>query len=531
MALVALWMTAFCNQRLWSLVYAAPFEDGASMWLFRALMALLVFAFALGLMLLFPFKRALKPWLAFLLVATASANVLTVDFGAVADRHAIASVFETDRREAGEMMSAWVLVRILLTGVLPALAVLGVRIAWRPFAREALSRWKPLAATLAPIALAPAAFGQQVIPFVRNNPETRYLVLPFASLSATAGYLQHAIEGPTPHVQIGLDARRLHGALPSRKPRVLVLVVGESARAESFSLDGYPRPTNPELARLPVLYFGQVASCGTNTATSLPCMFSDLGRAGYSQKRANKRDNALDLLARAGWQVDWIDNNTGSKKVAARLGETLVMNATDPRWCGADGCQDGMLVELLVQRLAKVRRDTVFVLHALGSHGPAYHARYPQAFARFQPECRSTQLQTCTRAAIVNSYDNTLLYTDHVLAAMVAKLQGDAHIDGALLYVSDHGESTGEKGLYLHGAPHAFAPAQQTRVPMILWVAPGYAQGIGLDVACLRRKTGGSYSHDHYFDTVLGLGDVGSSAQRAALDITRSCRQPPVAPR
>ncbi|RMH88117.1 phosphoethanolamine--lipid A transferase [Lysobacter pythonis] len=524
MALAALWMTLFSNQRLWGLIYAAPFDSPLSTWLFRAVMAALVFAFALMMILPFSFKGALKPWLAFLLVAAASANVLTVDFGAVADRHAIASVFETDRREAGEMMSPWVLARIFATGVLPALLVFWTKIAWKPFGRELLARWKPLAGVIAPIAIAIAGFGQQVIPFVRNHPPVRYLTLPFSTLSASAGYLQHAVEGNRPHTQIGPDARRVHGAEAGRKPRVLVVVVGESARSESFALDGYARDTTPELAKLPVLFFGNIASCGTNTATSLPCMFSDLVRGNYRQKVANTRDNALDLLARAGWQVEWIDNNTGSKKVATRVKETPVMSSTDSRWCVKEGCHDELLVDKLQKRLTDIGQDTVIVLHTLGSHGPAYYARYPQAFARFQPECRSTQLQRCARQSIVNTYDNSILYTDHVLARMIDALQADTAIDPTLLYLSDHGESTGEKGLYLHGAPYAFAPSQQTRVPMILWVSPGYAKGIGLDLDCLAGKTGGTYSHDNFFDSLLGFGDVASDAQRAQLDITRSCR-------
>lgn len=527
MILAALWITVLCNQRLWGLILAAPFDSALAGLAFCGLMALLIAAFALFLMLPLSFRGALKPWLIVLLMFSASANVLTADFGAVADRHAIASVFETDRREAGEMMSAWVLTRIALLGMLPSLLVLWVRLDWQPFARELLSRWKPLLLTLAPVALAITLAGQQVIPFVRNHPEVRYLTLPFSVLSGIRGHLKHTLEGARVHVRIGEDAQRLPRQAGAEKPRVLVLVVGESARAESFAFDGYRRDTNPELAKLPVLYFGQVQSCGTNTATSLPCMFSDLGRENYRQRVANYRDNALDVLARAGWQVEWFDNNTGSKRVAERVGESHWQAQPDPRWCDAEGCLDEILVDVLKNRLATVKADTVIALHMLGSHGPAYYARYPKGFARFQPECRNTQLQRCTREAIINSYDNTILYTDHVLAQLIHALEAAGHVDAALLYVSDHGESTGEKGLYLHGAPYAFAPVQQTRVPMMLWASDAYAAGNGLDMACLRQKTGQALSHDYFFDTVLGLAHVASRAQRPTLDLTHGCRTAP----
>ncbi|PJK07486.1 phosphoethanolamine transferase [Lysobacteraceae bacterium NML120232] len=525
MLFTALWLTVFCNQRLWGMIWAVPMESALSLWLFRALMAALIFAFALGLMLPLSFRGLLKPWLVILLLMSASANVLTVDFGAVADRHAIASVFETDQREAQEMMSAWVLTRIFLLGVLPAIFIALTRIQWQPFKQELLARWKPLLLVVAPIILAITLAGQQVIPFVRNHPEARYLTLPFSVLSAIRSHLQHTFKTTPPHQRIGEDAHQLHPTATGEKPRVLVVVVGESARSESFALAGYPRDTNPALGKLPVLFFANVQSCGTNTATSLPCMFSDLGRENYQQRIANHRDNALDILQRAGWQVEWFDNNTGSKKVAARISESGWESRPDPRWCIENGCHDGLLQQYLTERLAHIERDTVIVLHMLGSHGPAYYQRYPQDFARFLPECRSTQLQSCSREAILNTYDNTIAYTDHVLAAMIQTLDNSADIDGALLYVSDHGESTGEKGLYLHGAPYALAPEQQTRVPMLIWASPHYAQRIGLDMRCLAAKQDGQYSHDHFFDTLLGLGDIGSNAQRSALDISHDCRR------
>ena len=522
--LAAAWMTLLCNQRLWGLIHANPADSLVQALLFKAVMGGVILALALALVLPFTFKGAFKPWVALLLVIAAAANVLTVDFGAVADRHAIASVFETDRREAGEMMSAWVLARIFVLGVLPALLLFWTRLQWKPFFRELLSRWKPLLAVIAPLAIAILGFGQQAIPFARNHPESRYLTLPFSALSGLGSYLQHSVDDQRPHVRIGLDAKRVPAS--TGKARVLLLVVGESARSQSFSLAGYARDTNPELSKLPIAFFGNIASCGTNTATSLPCMFSDLGRAAYDQKVANKRDNAIDLLARAGWRVEWIDNNASSKKVAARVTEIPVMNATDPRWCGKEGCQDGMLVDMLRERLPKISQNTVLVLHTLGSHGPAYYARYPAEFARFKPECRTTDVQNCPREAIANTYDNTIAYTDHILASLVTEIEAMPALDGALLYISDHGESTGEHGLYLHGAPYAIAPTQQTRVPMLMWASDGYARDIGLDMACLRGKGEGAYSHDNFFDTLLGFAGVASSAQRPALDITAGCRRP-----
>ena len=170
----------------------------------------------------------------------------------------------------------------------------------------------------------------------------------------------------------------------------------------------------------------------------------------------------------------------------------------------------------------------------LGNHGPSYFRRYPEAFARFQPDCREDDLRRCNVAQIVNAYDNALLYTDHVLASAIAKLKARARkVDAALVYVSDHGESLGERGLFLHGMPYAIAPDVQTRVPMIMWFGDGFERASGLEAGCLlpalAQAARGTVAHDHLFHTVLGLLDVRTGIAEASLDLSRPCRRGPVA--
>ena len=132
----------------------------------------------------------------------------------------------------------------------------------------------------------------------------------------------------------------------------------------------------------------------------------------------------------------------------------------------------------------------------LGNHGPAYFKRYPEAFAASPRPATPTSCASAAREQIVNAYDNALLYTDHVLAKTIAFLQAQrGRFDTALVYVSDHGESLGEKGLFLHGVPYAIAPDEQTKVPMTWWLSPGYAASFGLDTACLSaRGRGGAHA-------------------------------------
>jgi lipid A ethanolaminephosphotransferase len=160
----------------------------------------------------------------------------------------------------------------------------------------------------------------------------------------------------------------------------------------------------------------------------------------------------------------------------------------------------------------------------MGNHGPAYFARYPTEFRRFTPDCETAELRKCTREQVVNAYDNAVLYTDHVLAGLVGTLAQGTAFDTAMLYVSDHGESLGENGLYLHGLPYSIAPGTQTHVPMVSWISPGFSAAEGVSRNCLRAKTDEPLSHDNLFHSVLGLLDVHTSVYRPKRDLFEDCR-------
>ena len=133
------------------------------------------------------------------------------------------------------------------------------------------------------------------------------------------------------------------------------------------------------------------------------------------------------------------------------------------------------MLEDLTQRVDTVQRDTVIVFHQIGSHGPAYAERYPPQFEIFKPVCRSSELQRCTVEEVRNAYDNSIAYSDFVLSRQIEILRKAAdRFDTMLIYASDHGESLGERGVYLHGMPYAFAPEDQKRVPMLMWTSPAF---------------------------------------------------------
>ena len=311
-----------------------------------------------------------------------------------------------------------------------------------------------------------------------------------------------------------------------------MLVVGETARAANWGLNGYARQTTPRLAaRSDVVSFQSVTSCGTNTEVSLPCMFSALGRRHYDEERIRGSESLLHILQRVGIQVFWRDNQSGCKGVCDGLPSELISAATAPAACNGARCLDEGLLQGLEERLqrqfgAAAGVDQLVVLHQLGNHGPAYDSRYPDAFRRFGPVCATADLHQCSREQIVNAYDNALLYTDHVLANAIESLQGQsATHDTALLNVTDHGESLGENGLYLHGMPYAIAPEVQTRVPMLLWLSPGFTQRQRLDLACVRARATQPASHDNLFHTLLGMLSVDTKLYVPDADLLLACRR------
>jgi lipid A ethanolaminephosphotransferase len=307
----------------------------------------------------------------------------------------------------------------------------------------------------------------------------------------------------------------------------MVVVVGETARAANFSLNGYARETNPELAARGVINFEQASSCGTATAVSVPCMFQNVGRDGYKDSMANSREGLLDVLQRAGVGVLWRDNNSGCKGACVREPYEDVSHIEVDAMCDPGECHDEVLLNGLQAYLDSLNHDAVIVLHMKGSHGPAYYKRYPAAFEKFTPVCKSNQLDRCQQAEIVNAYDNSLLYTDHVLAKTIDLLQHNSQrLDTGMLYLSDHGESLGENGIYLHGLPYAMAPSEQTHIPMLMWMSSGLEKRQGIAASCLEAKGKQPVSQDNLFHSVLGLMDVHTEAYHADLDLFRSCRPP-----
>lgn len=345
------------------------------------------------------------------------------------------------------------------------------------------------------------SFSADYTSFIREHKIVRFYSNPTYSVYSAIKYAtqQSSISvHNVPLLKLAEDAVLLDSS--TSKKELIIMVVGETARADRFSLNGYKRNTNPELSKQDIVSFSNVSSCGTSTGVSVPCMFSSLGREKYDKEKALDQENALDVLAKHGIEVLWRDNNSDSKGVATRIKyEDFKTPTLNPNCKGE--CRDVGMLSGLDEYIAKNKdKDMMIVLHQMGNHGPEYYRRYPKEFERFKPACQTGELRDCTKEQIDNAYDNAILYTDYFLNEVINFLKKyDENYEVAMLYVADHGESLGEHGVYLHAAPYMMAPKEQTHVPVIAWTGKYF----DFNLSDIQPYKDTAISHDDLFCTLL----------------------------
>lgn len=535
--LTGIWIAVAANGPLWRALLALPEAGTLQNAGFIAGLGAMIAALVTVLLAPFAWRATIKPAAGVLLLIAALGAHFMGSYGVVIDTTMMTNVLQTDPREVRDLLGLRFFASLLLLAGLPMLLLWRVRVARRRAVGQIGRNLLGIVAALLVIALLAFALFASLSATMRNHRSMRYLINPANSIYAVIDLAMASSRRPAgPPLAIGADARVLPRPAGA-KPPLLVLVVGETGRADHFALNGYPRATNPELSALPVLSFAHVSSCGTNTAASLPCMFSSLGKAGF-EGRKQDHENLLDLVQRAGMAVLWVDNQAGCKGLCDRVPNAYARDVPagapplPPTLCEDGECLDAALLHGLDERLAALpvqarARGVLIVLHQMGSHGPAYFKRSPPDRKPFQPECTNNALQQCEHASLVNAYDNSIAYTDHVLAQTVAWLtRRAADFDPSMLYVSDHGESLGENNLYLHGLPYAIAPVEQTHVPMLLWPGSRALADATLQPACLRTRLAQPLTHDNLFHSVLGVLGIRASEYRPALDVLAPCRTP-----
>ncbi|HDG1721083.1 TPA: phosphoethanolamine transferase EptA [Kluyvera ascorbata] len=461
------------------------------------------------------------------ILLSASAQYFMMNFGIIVDRSMITNILDTTPAESYALLSGQMVLVFSFT------ALLAIALAWWIKIKPAASVWRgtimragTVTVSVLLILLVAGLFYKDYASLFRNNKELVKSLNPSNSIVAMNSWYFHHEMDNLPLVKIGEDAKQKAVMKNGPRKNLTILIVGETSRAANFSLGGYDRETNPLLAKDNVVYFPKTASCGTATAVSVPCMFSNMPRTGYDESLAHHQEGLLDIIQRAGIQVQWNDNDGGCKGACDRVPHQDVTALNLPGQCINGECYDDVLFHDLEKTIDAMQGDGVIVLHTIGSHGPTYYNRYPPEFRRFTPTCDTSEIQSCSQEQLKNSYDNTILYVDHIVDKAIKLLQSKQDkFTTSLVYLSDHGESLGENGVYLHGLPYSIAPETQKYVPMLLWLSDDYQKRYGVNYACLQQKAKeNDYSQDNLFSTILGLTGVETQEYHAADDILATCK-------
>ena len=436
------------------------------------------------------------------------------------------NIFETNSGEAFSYINGSSILAFILLGLIPTMVLLNIKITYHKSLLTLLfTKIVLLLCSLLIIGLIATFYYKDYASIGRNNSYLNKMINPAHAYNTYKYIKKNFLTKPEPYISLGEDATLIPAL--NHKPTLMVFVVGETARSQNIAYNGYQRNTNPYTQDMGIISFKNVQTCGTATAVSLPCLFSNMNRTHYNRQKAANQDNVLDILSHAGIDIQWIDNDGGDKKVAQNINHTEIDKKENGDLCEHHSCYDEVLLRQLPNLIASSPgSDKLFALHLIGSHGPTYYERYPKNKTLFSPACERSDIEHCTDQEILNVYDNTIAYTDYVLSQIITLLkQYQAQYNIALIYLSDHGESLGENGLYLHGTPYIIAPNEQTHVPWFFWGSDQYFINKGINKACLQQKAlNDSVSHDNLFHTLLGFYGVETASKDKNLDIIASCK-------
>ncbi|WP_190339749.1 phosphoethanolamine transferase [Vibrio sp. S11_S32] len=522
--ILALYYGFVLNYPIVSRVFALS-KDVPDFWFPYTGPFVLFFAFIVIFSLL-AWPGVFKPIMALITLTSGIALFGAVTYKILFDVSMMENVFGTNASEISFYLTFRSALFFVVFGLIPAILILWVKLEYRKsIFKELLSRVIIIMIAVCGIALIAVTTYKDYASVGRNNKYLNKMIIPGHVYNTFQYVNRNFLTKPLKYVELGQDAALTPTA--NKKPTLVILVLGETARSMNFTANGYARDTQPYTKDLGLISMKDVSSCGTYTALSVPCMFSNMDRKDYKKPRANTQDNAVDIIAKSGVETLWIDNDGGDKGVAKKTKLIHVDASQDPEFCNGETCYDGVLLKKAQPFLSSDdKKDKLLVLHTIGSHGPTYFQRFPAKMAKFAPWCNRKDIEQCSDQEITNVYDNTLIYTDYFLSQVVKTLQqySDKY-NVAMMYISDHGESLGEHGLYLHGTPYSLAPKEQTTVPWQMWIPKQYAQQKNINLDCVKResqKTG--YSHDNFFHSLIGFMGVTTKEKNEQQDLFSSCQ-------
>lgn len=446
--------------------------------------------------------------IAVMLLLSAICGYFSDQFGVVIDVDMIRNSLQTNLAESSDLLTLNLVIRLALLAIAPLILLRFITLKAHKIDAICLVKLKNIASlfgiSFLVMAVSIGLFSAQFSSFIRQHKELRYYINPIHAIYSGGKYFasQFKVSGDkaystmTSHSQIPItDINR----------ELIIMVVGETVRADHWGLNGYARNTTPLLSEESnIINYPLISSCGTSTAISVPCMFSFSAQENFDVNTSSHTENTFDVIAKAGVSVLWRDNNSDSKGVAIRQRFEDYRSSDINTKCDEE-CRDiGMLVGLQ-DFINQQDKDIFIVLHQMGSHGPAYFKRYPPAFEKYTPACQTAELSNCTDEEIINAYDNSIVYTDYFLSRVIEFLKTNSQqFQTSMIYVSDHGESLGENGIYLHGLPYSFAPDSQTKVPLILW--SDVNSDINMDATRIIAQQ--ENSHDALAKTLISLFEL-----------------------
>lgn len=412
-----------------------------------------------------------------------------VTYHVMMDETMIGNVFNTQYSEASGFLTWSMFLVVTVIGLLPLLFILGARVRYGSLKDAA--KWMG-GSLLLSLGIVGINF-DSVLWVGEHDTELGGLTMPW---SYTVNTVRH------------FNAKRLAGRPQTLLPdatfrtdtrQAVVLVIGESARQANFSLYGYGRETNPLLSKVEGLHVFDARSCATYTTAGVQAILEH-------EESRTLYEILPNYLYRNGADVEWRTTNWGEAPVHV----AGYLKAKDLADGSEDDGYDGVLLHGLAERIRSSQRSKVLiVLHTSTSHGPAYCDKYPPKFGVYAPVCDNVEAAAEHNEELVNAYDNSILYTDYLLHQVITLLQGLEGWQTTMFYISDHGESLGEDGLYMHGVPLKLAPSQQYVIPCLVWTS---------DTTRVARQTGVIDQHS-VFHTVLGLLDCESPVYQSDKDL------------
>ncbi|ATA90605.1 phosphoethanolamine--lipid A transferase EptA [Capnocytophaga stomatis] len=431
----------------------------------------------------------------FLLVVFFILNAIAVYFintySIIVDESMIGNVINTNYEESSSFFSFKMILYVILLGIVPSIYIIKAKII-KPTVKKFFTT---LSLTLVFMIALAFANGNSWLWIDKNSKQLGGLAMPWSYAVNTSLFYIHKYQENRKEILLP-DA-----TIKDNEKSVVVLVIGESARSQNFSLYGYSKNTNPLLSKTKNVFHFEATSCATYTTAGVKCILEH-------QNTGDLYEILPNYLYRNNVEVVWRTTNSGEPPIHIEKYQTGSFLREN---CEGEGCNyDEVLINGLKEQIASSTKDKILIiLHTSTSHGPTYNKKYPPQFEIFKPVCNSVELANCTQEELLNAYDNTIVYTDYILHKIIENLKELKEYKSTMLYVSDHGESLGEKNLYMHGLPMSIAPKEQYEIPFIVWVSEGSKKLKSLE----------NLSQNHVFHSILNFLGIDSPVYNEEMNI------------